>query len=546
MVSRTIEELYDEAAKCYHEYDYENALGKVNKILALDKINNPGRALKACILIDSWDGSDKTQAKIMEALSYLKDLINDDPDKKWGFLGNMGNAYLQLAESQLKTNKNILNKKIMKDLIKSKDCYQESLELNENQPHIWINKGNLLDIIGRHLEAIECYDRAILIDNKHYNSWGNRGLCCLRLSNSATNEEDRKLLYVHAMKYIGIELMLHPDFSISEGFKSQVQTFLSENKIEINLDIVLKELLPKKTYAISDEFNIYDTIDLSFKEFFTTFCEAEGFFLNIHFDCNNCGCSQLDLIDFSFISSIDEHKSDYNFFKRLYTIMDDYATARFLLALAQYRSKDFVFLDKQRYEPDYSLNYIHNVELLKESFIKIITICDKIAFFLKDYENLTRKDGTQIDERNISFWFPNSIFTVSDILEKNDYQTDLAAMDSIRNDLEKGEFKNLRLIRDYLVHRYFILHDIVDPKLLTYPYDPKREPLEDLKYHDDIENFYRMTKKSLRLMRNMLFSLSFFVDYKERQKKSATSGPVVKLNWSYTPQDDESNDASGG
>lgn len=285
---------------------------------------------------------------------------------------------------------------------------------------------------------------------------------------------------------------------------------------------------------------MYETKDLRFEKFFYEFCEKENFFLNVHFDCCNCVCGQLDLMDFSFTSPIDEHKSEYNFFKRLYNILDDYSTARFLLALAQYRSKDFLFLDKQRYEPDYSLNYVHNVELLKESFIKIMNIFDKIAFFLKDYDMLTRKDGTEIKEENISFWAGNNIFTVSDILEKNNYQIDLVAMNSIRMDLERGEFKNIRIIRDLLVHRYYILHDIVNPKLLTYPYDPNNKPLDDLQYHDDIENFYKITKRTLRLMKNMLFSLSFFVQYKENQKKSAISGPVVELSWGYAPSDDES------
>jgi hypothetical protein len=350
------------------------------------------------------------------------------------------------------------------------------------------------------------------------------------------NEGDKKLLYIHAMKYIGIELMLYPDFSISEDLKVQVKKLLSEHKIGTDLKKIIKEQLPKKKTLISEDFNLFEMNDLSFEKFFYEFCEKENFFLNIHFDCNNCGCSHLDLIDFSFTTAIDEHKQDYKFFKRLYNILDGYTTARFLLALAQYRGKDFLFLDKQRYEPDYSLNYIHNVELLKESFTKMMSICDKIAFLLKEYERLTRKDGKEIDEKYISFWSPNSIFTVTDILEKNNYQSDLVAMDTIRKDFENGEFKNLRIVRDFLEHRYFVLHDIVDPRKLTYPYDPKGEPLDDLEYHDDIGNFYRITKKSMRLMRNLLFSLSFFVQYKEDQKKSKIKGPVIEMHWSYTPE----------
>lgn len=89
---------------------------------------------------------------------------------------------------------------------------------------------------------------SILNDNTHYNAWGNRGLCCLRLSDLVTNEEDKKLLYGHAMKYIGIELMLYPDFPISAEQKAYVRDFLQKNKIEIDLKSVLKEQLPKKIW----------------------------------------------------------------------------------------------------------------------------------------------------------------------------------------------------------------------------------------------------------------------------------------------------------
>lgn len=534
MNSKELKALSKDAAKCYREYDYAKALNKINQLLNIDKDNKYGIHLKACILIDSWDRINQPQSQIMEAISYLKILLNDgDTTNRWVFLGNMGNAYSELAKSQLGKSGGSLNEAIIDDIFKAKDCYQESLGLNQKQPHLWINKGNLLNLIGRYLEAIDCYDRAILIDHKHCNSWGNRGLGCQRLSKLVTNKDDKKLLYGHGLKYIAIELMLHPNFDISNDFKKYIEDLISKNNIKLDLDKTLMGLLPKRRKNIYDEFNISNNINLGFDEFFNKFCEEEGFFLNLHFDCNNCGSSRLDLIPFSFISSIDEHKSEYSFFKRLYNILDDYSTARFLLALAQFRGKDFRFLDKQRYEPDYSLNYIHNVELLKESFIKIVNTYDKIAFFLKDYEKLIRNDGKEIDESGISFFSPNSIFDNSKILENNNYQTDLIAMNSIRIDFDKGEFKNIKNIRNYLVHRYFILHDIVDPKLLTYPYTRKGEQIEDLQYHEDVNKFYRLVKNSLRLLKNTLFSLSFYVQYKENQKKSIIKGPIVDLYWSY-------------
>lgn len=95
-----IEELYEDAARCYHNYDYTSALEKINDVLILDKTNNRARNLKASILIESWDGSDKTRPQIMEALSHLKELIKYDPENSWGYQGNIGNAFSNIANAE--------------------------------------------------------------------------------------------------------------------------------------------------------------------------------------------------------------------------------------------------------------------------------------------------------------------------------------------------------------------------------------------------------------------------------------------------------------
>lgn len=487
--------------------------------------------MKACILLESWDGSDSTKSQIMAAISYFDVLIEEDSTNKWNYLGNKGNAFNKFANVKLKRNAGKLDKEAIENLEKAKYYYQESLELNENQPEIWINKGNMLDYLGRYLEAIECYDMAILKDERHHNAWGNRGISFLRLSELIKHKRDKLLLTSNAMNYLGIELMLNPDFQINSSLKKEIKTFLQKKEIEIDLEKTLRNQLPKKKIYIKNHFNLYHEFGENFNEFYNNFCEKEGFFLNVHFDCNNCSHSSLDLLSFSIISDIDNYKVPYYFMKNLYNILDDYKTARFLLALSQYRHHDFMFLDKQRYEPDYSLGYIVNVELLKEAFIKIINIYDKVAFFLKDYKNLMRHDGIKLEDSDISFWGGNNIFSQTKIIENENYQIDLIAMNSIRKDLENGEFKNMLKIRNFIVHRYFVLHDIVDVKKITYPYNQNNELLEDLDYHKNINEFYMCSKKALRLGRNLLFSLYFFVNKEEQQKRGGTN--IMPLFWSH-------------
>lgn len=529
-----LKKLYDEALSHYERKEYDKALTKINEILKIDKYNVQARNAKASILIESWDGSIKTKSQIFEGISHLDIVMKDDPGNKTLYLRNKGNAFYELAISEFKGSFDKLDTEIINNFEQAKSCFHKSLEITENQPEVWINKGNSLDYLGRYLEAIECYDKAILLDNKHYNTWGNRGISCWRLSKLTEHEGDHaKKLFLDAMIYLAIELEMYPDFEIEDTKKELVRSFINKNKIQIDLETTLKEQMPKKRALLGESFNLFSEPEVDFKTFYYDFCEKHALFLNIHFDCNKCECSTLDLIKVGFITSINDSKKPYELFKKWFALVDDYKTSRSLLALSQFRPKELLFLDKQRYEPDYSLNYLSNVELLKNAFLTAMNIYDKVAFFLNDYEEL------ELSDESISFWGSNSIFNKTDILEKNEWQTDLVALDSIRKDLEKQEFKRLRLVRDYLVHRYFVLHDIVDVENLTYPFDSSETPLEHKEYHMDINEFFNLTIRTLRNIRNVLFSLAFFVSQKEKSKEKEVDGKIGEIPWTYDWEKDD-------
>jgi tetratricopeptide (TPR) repeat protein len=284
--NRDLKKLYDESLSHYERKEYDKALTKIDKILKADKNNIHARNVKASILIESWDGTIETKRQILEAIDHLNMAMKNDPENKMIYLKNKGNAFYKLAISALKESFDKLNTKIINNLEQAKSCFHKSLEITENQPEVWINKGNSLDYLGRYLEAIECYDKAILLDNKHYNTWGNRGISCWRLSKLTEHEGDHaKKLFLDAMIYLAIELEMYPDFEIEDTKK-------------------------------------------------------EFLFLNIHFDCNKCECSTLDLIRVGFLTSINDSKKPYELFKKWFALVDDYKTSRSLLALSQFRPKE--------------------------------------------------------------------------------------------------------------------------------------------------------------------------------------------------------------
>jgi len=513
MEKSKISEHFNAAGYHFDKKEYDKALELINLVLNDDKSLPNANSLKAIILIESWDGKQETRSQIFQAIDHLKIAIKSKPNIG-RYYYNLGNAWYNLALSEFEENSHQYSPEILEKFESSKKCFGKALKLDENYPQIWINKGNVLDYLGRYLEALECYDRAILLNPQFYNAWGNRGLASLRLARKNQDKCTHNLLYKNGMIYLGIELSLFPDFQIDQKSKENVDQFLSKNKISIDLEQFLKNFLPKKKFLLSQTFNIYTGLNRDFKSFYNNFCEQNQLFLNLISDCKDCSCKRKDLLNIRFHTSADDETRAYEILTRWRSLIDDYKTARFFLALAQFKHQDFDFLDKQRYDPDYSLNYFTNIEILKNSFLIIMHIFDKIAFFLNEYENL------KIEDNKVAFWGSNSIFTIKrSLIIDNNWQIDLMALEGIKRELEKEDFKRLLEIRHYLVHRYFVLHDPVFYKQTEKDDDDSCKTITNNRYHMDVDEFFNMTILAIKIIRNALFSLSFFVFEKERNIK---------------------------
>jgi tetratricopeptide (TPR) repeat protein len=44
------------------------------------------------------------------------------------------------------------------------ECFDKALDIDQNDASIWDNKGFVLGSLGRREEAIECFDKAVKID----------------------------------------------------------------------------------------------------------------------------------------------------------------------------------------------------------------------------------------------------------------------------------------------------------------------------------------------------------------------------------------------
>jgi len=55
-------------------------------------------------------------------------------------------------------------------------CYDEALALDPRNAAVWSNKGASLGILGRYEESIHCYDEALALDLRHVYAWANKGI----------------------------------------------------------------------------------------------------------------------------------------------------------------------------------------------------------------------------------------------------------------------------------------------------------------------------------------------------------------------------------
>ena len=72
-------------------------------------------------------------------------------------------------------------KEARKKYEKAIECYDRALEINQNYAEAWYSKGYALYRLGRYKEAIGCYDRALKINQNYVEALNNKGVALSKL-----------------------------------------------------------------------------------------------------------------------------------------------------------------------------------------------------------------------------------------------------------------------------------------------------------------------------------------------------------------------------
>jgi hypothetical protein len=474
------------------------------------------------LLIDIGAASEEQQI-IQEGI----DLIRDDfkkiaSDDKYAAIAhyNLGNGYSDIFNIKRRqepfaacfgdTELNLARSHYVRALkYRTEDAFLTS--------KIWVNLGNCFDAMGRVLDALECYEKAIALEPNHGMALGNKGLGLYYYATVAGEHQSTFLREAYSL--------------LSQAFEKGVNTeavpyfkkYLEEIKIRFTGREDILENPPNYP-------GILIKGDSELEKFLIKFCLDNKLYLNICNYCQRCDAAVGDttaikkmILPLTKQNNVDWPKNDQylRLSGYLNQIKQDYITARFMLMLSRCKELKLDFVDKHVKiidTLDYTLHNIY-VELLKASFKGFYGVLDKIAYFINDYLKLKMPD------RQISFgavWYQsakNKVLREQILATKN---FSLNALFSMHQDFEDGEFKNLKLTRHALTHRFLnvkLFHETEDAENMS-------------------ENSLVATTMELaRAARNAVLYLLQFVYTEEAKEERKSTGYIPILYAQEIPDD---------
>ncbi len=449
-------------------------------------------------------------------------LLNVQTDKKiiLAFSYKLENAYSFLyTQFEYKNGVKIIP--VNQSLQNAKRCIRLALSVSSTEKsnlvkQLWVNYGNVLDYLGRGVEALYAYEQALKLDPKFAMAVGNKAITSRRFA--IVTGEYFGVMQVEAYQAIG-SIIDDPELVAVGGMEAK-------NYLKMELDRIESMVKDKKVLKQKMPHEKYDSSNLDpFEKFYLEFCIKNDLFLNFHIHDKSCESAISDPIFISTITEIKDNDTFYNLARYINQIKEDYAVARLSLVQSQYRQKVFDRISKRTtyiYPLDYSQSHIY-YGLLKSAFKDAFSILDKIAVFLNMYLSLG------LDETKISFDSDqnskNSIWLETklkgqppEVRERflDTENTSLYALYDIYKDFRNGHYKDIKEIRNALTHRQLT---IFMSGIIQIPKNTNFFSIES----DD------MLEKTLEVMRLTKAAIIYLINAVtiEESKKRKDSGKII-------------------
>jgi tetratricopeptide (TPR) repeat protein len=498
--------------------DFNKALSLARKIQSLkehlDSKTVPRFILNVSGLLIDIGGALNREDIVQEGIEILRkdfEIISVDTAHSVIAHYNLANGYFSLIHFKKRNNPCIVYFNTT-ELNRACDLYRTALELGPKDPligsQIWVNLGNCFDCLGRTVDALDCYEKAISLKRDHSMAIGNKGVGLF--SYAVVAGEHQGTFLIEAYSLISQALKLGVDSEALHHFEGYLRAIRSRFKGKEHL---LEEAPKYPGYKI--------TTESEFENFLVKFCLNNKLYLNI---CNNCQRCDAAIGDTAVIRKMivplanetneDWPKSDHYLRLSAYInqIKQDYVTARFLLVLSKYKGLNLGFVDRNVKIID-TLDYsMHNIriELVKSAFKGFYDILDKIAYFINDYLGLGIREE-RVDFRTV--WYSGKHKDIHEQIRDTN-NVSLNALFDIHRDFEEGPYKRLRLMRNGLTHRF------IDVRVF-------REEEDDLSMTEDI--LVERTLELARVARNSILYLLQFVGIEETKKEKEAKGILAPM-----------------
>lgn len=506
--------------------DFNKALSLTRKLQSLrdhlDSKTVPGFILNVSGLLIDIGGALTREDIVQEGVKILEkyfDTISVDAAHSVVAHYNLANGYFSLIHFKKRNNPYIVYFNTT-ELNQACDLYRAALELGPKDPligsQIWVNLGNCFDDLGRTVDALDCYERALAWKRDHAMALGNKGVGLYSYAMVAGEHQGTFLKEAYSL--ISQALKRGVDIEAIPRFERYLEAI--KNRFKGKEDS-LEETSNYPGYKI--------TAESEMEKFLIKFCLDNKLYLNICNHCQRCDAAIGDtavirkmIVPLANTTSEDWPKSDQYLRLSAYLnqIKQDYVTARFLLVLSKYKDLNLGFVDRHVKiidTLDYSLHNIR-IELVKSAFKGFYAILDKIAYFINDYL------GLGIREERVDFstvWYSGKQKNIREQIRDTNNRS-LNALFDVHRDFEEGAHKRLRMIRNRLTHRF------IDVRVFSAAED-------ELSMTEDV--LVERTLELARVARNSILYLLQFVGIEEIKKEKEEKGILAPMFAQELPDD---------
>ena len=495
----TVKETYNSlmSVKSLEDFAPEKALSHIGRLtdLSFDLRKTEGleRSIQLSEEVQKRDLDSEYLATshyfLANAYSYLKTLNRSGTDESWDWE----------------------QEEIEKEIFHLRTALRAGSQQDEIMCPVLTNLGNLMNEIGRSVEAVEYWDRAMDRSSSFAMARGNRGYGLSYYAGSLYDPGHYGIFLKHAHANLK-EALLSSDLDgdARHGFtkmRDWIESVISPE--EVNMDMESFSL------GISDE-------EIRYRKW----CLKNRLFLNPLNDLGPYSIAATDVFSLpSIVVDIDEGPYYPGYFNQ---IKQEFVSARYLYYEGvhsenpHFSDREVLLFNTLDY-PSYSLA----VEKMKASFRMAYSLFDKIAFFLNHYLQLS------IPERNVSLrtiWYKSQNrkgglrdeFTQGQNwplrglfwLSKDLYEDKPGFKESIEPDAQE-----LHEIRNHLEHKYLKLHD--DMWMGPSERDPEMfQALADTLAHSMYRrDFQEKALRLIKMVRAALVYLSLATHWEEQRRK---------------------------